>query len=287
MDIYEGYSLEKDNYLGEIKSFSTLEDDLNSLKPHQHIALLYNNPLEWKETIIPFIKWGLEKGEKCVYIRDSSWDNKLQEYLKKEGVEVNFCEKSGQLVILDESEAYTKDGDFNPDTMIHLIKTEAEKARDKGFKALRICGEMSCVLHDQSGLDRLMEYESQLNQNFTSKYPCLAICQYDMQKFDPEIIKGVIMTHPYLINGGEIYKNFYHVPAHEFQDTPLAEKEVEIWLNNIKREHKIRLREELYAEVLSKSTQAFVIGLSDGKILFNNPAFNELVGYSPEEIKSP
>ncbi|QUH22422.1 PAS domain S-box protein [Methanobacterium alkalithermotolerans] len=278
--------MEKDNYLGEIKSFSTLEDDLNSLKPHQHIALLYNNPREWKETIIPFIKWGLEKGEKCVYIRDSSQDNKLQEYLKKEGVEVNFCEKSGQLVILDESEAYTKDGDFNSDTRIHLIKTEAQIAKDKGFKALRICGEMSWVLHDQSGLDRLMEYESQLNQNFTSKYPSLAICQFDMQKFDPEIIKGVIMTHPYLINGGEIYKNFYHVPAHEFQDTPLAEKEVEIWLNNIKREHKIRLREELYAEVLSKSSQAFVIGLSDGKILFNNPAFNELVGYSPDEIKS-
>ncbi len=278
--------MEKDNYLGEIKGLSTLEEDLEALKTHQHLGLIYNTHHEWKETVVPFIKLGLEKGEKCVYIWDSSQDNKLLEYLKKEGVEVSSYEKSGQLVILDESETYTKDGDFEPTTMIHLLITEAQKALDDGFKALRISGEISRVLEDQSELEKLLEYENRLNQDFFPHYPCLALCQYDLQKFHPEIIKGAVMTHPYLIKEGEIYKNFYHVPPQEFQDTSLAEKEVEICLNNIKREHKIRHREELYAEVLSKSSQAFVIGLSDGKILFNNPAFNELVGYNPAEISS-
>ncbi|MBU4534261.1 MAG: PAS domain S-box protein [Euryarchaeota archaeon] len=278
--------MEKDNYLGEIKGLSTLEEDLEALKPHEHLGLIYNTRQEWKETIVPFIKLGLEKGEKCAYIMDSSYDNKLRDYLKKEGVEVSSYEKSGQLVLLDESEAYNKDGDFEPAIMIQLLINEAHKALDDDFKALRISGEMSWVLQDQSGLDRLLEYENRLNQDFLPRYPCSIICQYDLQKFDPEIIKGVVMTHSYLIKGGEIYKNFYHVPPYEFQDTSLAEKEVEIWLNNLEKEHKIRRREELYAEVLSKSSQSFVIGLLDGKILFNNPAFNELVGYSPDEISS-
>ena len=262
---------------------------LKTLKPHDHLCLIYESQEEWRAAAAPFISIGLKQGEKCIYIVDTSTAEEIRKYLLEEGVDVASAEKSGQLSILHETEAYTREGSFDPDRMIALLISETEKAVSEGYPALRTTGEMTWVLRGYPGSAKLLEYEAKLNRDLFSKYPCLAICQYDRWKFDPEIIKGVIMTHPLLVRGSRVYRNFYYVDPGEFLNKKRAEREVQHWLNNVEREQQmweeLRESEEKYRTLVEQSVQGLVI-IQDFRIVYVNGVFAEICGYAVEELLS-
>jgi PAS domain S-box-containing protein len=262
---------------------------LETLKQHDHLCLIYESREEWRAAAAPFISIGLKQGEKCIYIVDTSTAEEIRKYLLEEGVDVASAEKSGQLSILHETEAYTREGSFDPDRMIALLISETEKAVSEGYPALRTTGEMTWVLRGHPGSAKLLEYEAKLNRDLFPKYPCLAICQYDRWKFDPEIIKGVIMTHPLLVRGSRIYRNFYYVDPEEFLNKKRAEREVQHWLNNVEREQQmweeLRESEEKYRTLVEQSVQGLVI-IQDFRIVFANIVFAEICGYAVEELLS-
>ena len=114
---------------------------------------------------------------------------------------------------------------------------------------------MTWVLRGVPGSERLIEYEAKLNRDFFPRYPCVAICQYDRQKFDPEVIKGVVMTHPLLVRGNHIYHDFYYIPPEEFLSGKQSESEVEQWLANITREHAMIERMRSSADELEQKVR--------------------------------
>jgi PAS domain-containing protein len=262
---------------------------LETLKPHDHLCLIYESQEEWRAAVVPFISIGLKHGEKCIYVVDTSTADEIRKHLAELGVDVASAEKSGQLSILHETEAYTREGSFDPDRMIALLISETEKAIAEGYPALRVTGEMTWVLHGQPGSERLLEYEAKLNRDLFPKYPCLAICQYDRWKFDPEVIKGVIMTHPLLVRDDRIYRNFYYIEPEEFLNQKRAEREVQHWLNNVERERQtqetLHQSEERYRTVTEQSLQGLVV-VQDFHIVFANAAFAGITGYSVEELLS-
>jgi two-component system NtrC family sensor kinase len=262
---------------------------LQTLKPHDHLCLIYESPEEWRAAAVPFIAVGLKRGEKCLYIADTSTADEIRKYLAEEGIDVASAEKSGQLSILHQSEAYTREGSFDPASMIALLVEETEKAVAEGYPALRVTGEMTWVLRDYPGSEKLLEYEAKLNRDFFPYHPCLAICQYDRWKFDSEVIKGVIMTHPLLVRGNHIYHNFYYIPPEEFLNRKRAELEVQHWLNNLEREQQIqetlRQSEERYRTLAEQSLMGLVV-IQDFHITFANTAFAEIYGYTIDELLS-
>ena len=261
---------------------------LETLKPHDHLCLIYESQEEWRAAAAPFISIGLKQGEKCIYIVDTSTAEEIRKYLLEEGVDVASAEKSGQLSILHETEAYTREGSFDPDRMIALLISETEKAVSEGYPALRATGEMTWVLRGHPGSEKLLEYEAKLNRDLFPKYPCLAICQYDRWKFDPEIIKGVIMTHPLLVRGGRVYRNFYYVDPREFLNKKRAEREVQRWLNNVEREQRLwdelRESEESFRAVTENANDGIIISAQDGTHLYANKPASEITGYGIEEL---
>jgi PAS domain S-box-containing protein len=262
-------------------AYVSLTGMLETLKPHDHLCLIYESKEEWQAVIVPFISIGLKRGERCIYIVDTSTADGIRKYLSKVGVDVAAAEKSGQLSILHETEAYTREGSFDPDKMIALLISETEKAIAEGYPALRVTGEMTWVLRGHPGSERLLEYEAKLNHDFFPKYPCLAICQYDRWKFAPEVIKGVIVTHPLLVRSARIYRNFYYMSPEEFLSEKRAEIEVQRWLDNVEREHQIQ---EKYLTVLEDMDEGYYeIGL-DGNWTFFNDTFCNSLGYSREEL---
>jgi len=260
---------------------------LEALKPHDHLCLIYESKAEWRAAAVPFISVGLKRGEKCLYIVDTSTADEIRTYLGEEGIDVASAEKSGQLAILNETDAYTREGFFDPDRMIALLIAETEKAEAEGFPALRVTGEMTCVLRGYPGSERLLEYEAKLNRDFFPNHPCLAICQYDRWKFDPEIIKGVVMTHPLLINQNKVYRNFYYIPPVEFLNAERAKLEVQHWLNNLEREkltwEALQESEEKYRALVERANDG-IITIQDGIVKYVNPRAAEIWGGTTEEI---
>jgi PAS domain S-box-containing protein len=261
---------------------------LETLRPHDHLCLIYESKEEWRAAVVSFISIGLNRGDKCIYVVDTSTAGEISKYLIEVGVDVAASEKSGQLSILHETEAYTREGSFDPDKMIALLISETEKAIAEGYPALRVTGEMTWVLHGHPGSERLLEYEAKLNRDLFPEYPCLAICQYDRWKFDPEIIKGVIMTHPLLIRGNNIYHNFYYIPPEEFLSQKVAEVEVQRWLDNIEREHQIQgtlvRSEQEKSTILTTISELVVYQDLEHRVLWANKAAGESVGLAPEDL---
>jgi len=269
---------------------TSLRQLLEGLKPHDHLCLLYESPQERLAAAVPFIAIGLKRNEKCIYIVDISTAEDVRKHLADEGVDIATAERSGQLSILHQSTTYTKGGVFDPDRMIALLIDEAKKALSQGYTALRVTGEMTWVLRNLPGSERLLEYEARLNGEFFPKYSATAICQYDRWKFDFEILKGVIVTHPLLIRGDRVYHNFYYVPPQEFLSGKLAEVEIKHWLNNLEREQQVqsslRQSEHRYRTLTEQSLLGVLVVAKGFRIVYANRVIAEITGYSVDELLS-
>ena len=129
---------------------------IKDLQPGDHLCCIYETEEEHRELITSYLKRGLEKREKVIYIVDVRTAETVLGYLRDAGVEVEQYLSSGQLSILSADESYVTSGEFDPDGMIGMLTDETEKALREGYSALRVTGEMSLALRGLPGSERLM-----------------------------------------------------------------------------------------------------------------------------------
>ena len=91
------------------------------LKRGNHLILLYETASEMTSVISKYIIESLKNNEKCFYIDSESDKNSLISELS-EKIQLEKYLKSGQLLFLDKSEAYSESGEFIPDKMIDLLQ---------------------------------------------------------------------------------------------------------------------------------------------------------------------
>jgi len=269
-----------------------LKKTLFSLKPHDHICLIFETLEEWRNIIIPFIITGLMKGQKCIYITDENSTERIRKLIHKEWSNASVAEKSGQLVVLEAKDTYTKDGRFEPDKMIALLISETNKAISEGYSALRATGEMTWILKSNLGVEKAFEYDAKLN-HFFAEYPCIAICQYNLKEFPIQMIDEVILTHPVLIWENEIYENRFYIPPEKFLSEKRQQYKLQEFLNNLKKEadfrkkaeNELRLSEINFSKVFNFNPSPMaIITLKDLIYLDMNNIFEDTVGYNREEV---
>ena len=197
-------------------------------QPGDHLCCIYETEEEHRAVLTPFLRQGLERGEKVLYIVDAHTAETILGYLRDEGVDVEACLESGQFAILTRDDAYMQEGIFDPQRMIALLRAETERALAEGYPALRVTGEMTWTLRGLPGSERLIEYEARLNEFFPGSQ-CLAICQYDRRRFDAPLLLDVLRTHPIAVFGTEVYDNFYYIPPAEFLSGDRAAVELQRW----------------------------------------------------------
>lgn len=180
---------------------------------HDHFAIIYDRPDEQLDFIVPFLRLGLERGEKAVYIYDDNSAETVIEAMERHGIDVGAATASGALTIITKAHAYLKNGDFDPDWMIQFLAQAVEDAKKEGFPAVRASGEMTWALSPAGNVDdRLIEYECKLNRFFPD-YDMGGICQYNRRRFRAQTLMHVIHTHPKVVFRGQICDNPYYIPA--------------------------------------------------------------------------
>ncbi len=190
-------------------------NSLENLSVHDHLCLIYETQEEQFASVIPFMSIGLKRGEKCVYIADENTGSQVIDAMKSYGIDTEKYLLSRQLAVITKQESYLKNGFFDPDGMIDVLKESVNIALGEGFSALRVTGEMTWALCGDPGVERLIEYEAKLN-DFFPYFDALAICQYNLKRFSADIITNVIRTHPTVIFKDTVCKNFYYIPTEEF-----------------------------------------------------------------------
>jgi two-component system, NarL family, sensor kinase len=290
---------------------------LGELAPHHHLCSIYETPEEHFAVAIPFIRVGLDRGEKCIYIADDGTEAVVRDAMEAQGIDVDRAVVTGSLVLETKDTAYLKQGSFNPDWMVTFWAAASAEAISQGFSALRATGETEWVLRGAPGLERWMEYESRMTHTL-AHHNCFALCQYNRRLFPPELVLDVIRTHPTVIYRGVVCRNMYHVPDDEFLGTNQTAREVERLLTTIREREQVeftlrkqsnelrqsearfqrqlediqlaeaalRSSEERWRSVFENSAIGIVLADRTGTFVEANRAFQELVGYTLQELKT-
>jgi PAS domain S-box-containing protein/putative nucleotidyltransferase with HDIG domain len=261
-----------------------LEESLAHLKPRDHLCLLYENQIEWKTVAIPFIRIGLERGQAVVYGLGSHPAKLVRSQLVEAGVDVGRAESSGQLRIFSPSEIVRSGRGVGFEAIVRHAATAVERALVQGYPVVRVAFELDRARPSQFDLDHFLEHEDAVEREITNRYPSIALCQYGRRSFEPEIIKAAVVTHSLLVRRGQVICNPYHLPSSEALTAGLAERELEIWLDNIEREGQERMRADFLADLLLRTSQPLSVSDANRRLLSCNPAFGQLTGYKEEEL---
>jgi PAS domain S-box-containing protein len=235
-----------------------LEQEVTKLTLGNHICLIYENSAEQMAAAVPFLKEGLARDERCLYIADDRTVEAVASALAATGVDVAHERKRVALWMQTKQDTYLKDGKFDPVTMIDFWRSAQTQALTDGFSGLRVAGEMTWALGSELVFDRLVEYEALLS-DFLANSRSVILCQYDRSRFDSAVIHDVLHTHPIAVIGDLVCPNPYYEPA-EFvlasEPTRSAEfkrKRVDWWIAHLKQTRIAEQEREQIQEKLKQS----------------------------------
>jgi PAS domain S-box-containing protein len=277
-----------------VSDTGALRKALARLAPHDHLCLIYETREEQFAAIVPFVRLGLERGERCIYIADDNTAQTVLDALRAGEIDVDAALASGALIIAAKQDAYLRPVGaeslrpyFDPDRMIQFLAQAVAEAKAAGFAALRATGEMTWALGGAPGAERLIEYEAKLN-HFFPEHDLLAICQYNRYRFSPAVILDVIRTHPLVISGGMVCRNPCYLMPEELLGADGAAREVERILESLREREQVeadlRKSEERY-RTLAETAQdmIFVIDRAD-RVQYVNTAAARAFGRQPLDL---
>lgn len=179
-----------------------------------HICTLYASPEEQLKAAVEYIKAGLGRGERCLYICGEHTPTELRAALRAAGVAVKAEEARGALLLVTKLDGHLKGGHFGAEKMISLLRQAVQDALDAGFAGLCAAGDMGWVMDGAPGTEELAEYESRLNEFFANN-KALGLCQYNRTTLPHEFLDHCIATHPVVRMEGPIgLRNpFYEHPG--------------------------------------------------------------------------
>ncbi len=151
---------------------------LNRLRPRDHVVLFYDSLMSKHNTLFAYIADGLNQDEAAAYICSEESPDEIKAAMFNYGLDVKKYEDRGALQIFDYTDIYIIDGEFNLDHTIDFWSRSYADALSKGFKGMRVTGEMSCFIkHDL--IEELIDYERALHS--VLDIPMTAICAYNAQ----------------------------------------------------------------------------------------------------------
>lgn len=186
-----------------------------TLHSGDHICAFYRGSEGRDETLLPFLRAGLEAGDLCTAVLDQVEPDDLLAQLAEEadGAAVEGLD------LMRSCDAYLSGGGFDKEAMIDFWDTSLSRGLADGrHRFARSCGEMSWSLQPLPGVDSLVEYESELNR-FLPRYPQVIMCLYDLDLFDGQVVVDLLRTHPKLLLCGSLLDNPYYLEPDEFLAT--------------------------------------------------------------------
>jgi hypothetical protein len=186
-----------------------------TLGEHRHVCAFFDSPADEDAVMLPFLREGIERGEKAFCIVDQAHGRPYRERLAGAGIPVESAEASGQLECRRWEDAYLREGHFDQNAMLELIEEVLKEGRAAGFPLTRLAAHMEWAVEDRPGVDDLVEYETRLNY-ILPRYRDPVICMYETGKFSSGVVIDILRTHPMVMIGGVLHENPFYVPPDQF-----------------------------------------------------------------------
>jgi hypothetical protein len=187
----------------------------STLGKYRHICAFFSSLQEEYATLLPFIRDGIESGERAYHVLPAQYRQEHLDQLRSAGIDVTAALQSHQLEVATPEEVYLRGGGFSKDAMLATIQEALKTGPTLGFPLTRLIAHAEAVLQDGSKANEWVEYETRLN-DVLPRYDDPVICTYDANLLNGTIAVDILRTHPVAIIGGRLYENPFFVPPAEF-----------------------------------------------------------------------
>ncbi len=179
-----------------------------------HICAFFDSRSEKYEILAPYFNEGLAAGDHVINVVDADSRGEHLRNLAENDVVLEPAMTTGQMRVLTSEETYLKEGTYDLEGMLELLRETLETARRDGHR-VRTCGEMNWIERSEISSQRVMEYEARVNQ-FLPTFDCTLLCVYDLAHTRPAMLSDILATHPFAIIKGRARPNPYFVPPEEY-----------------------------------------------------------------------
>jgi hypothetical protein len=184
------------------------------LDRYRHVCAFFDSADEEQLVMAPFIREGLERGEKAVHIVDPEQRADYVRRLEDKGIPVGAAEARGQFELHTWDGTFFRTGSFDRDDILALIDAVLKESTTRGFPRTRLIGHAAHT-EGRLGLDDWVEYECRVN-DIVPEYRDPVICIYDASKFSGSELMDILRIHPMVIIRGLLYENPFFVPPDQF-----------------------------------------------------------------------
>jgi hypothetical protein len=187
----------------------------SALKAKRHICAFFRSQEEEYRILLPFIKEGIERGEKAFHVVDPELRDDHLQRLKDAGIDTDSAEQAGQLQLKVWDEVYFHEGRFDQQRRLTAWKDVFGDTERGRLPRTRIVAHMEWALKDCEGVEDLVEYEARFSMLYEDP-PDPVICTYDLNKFSADVIMNILRAHPTVIVGGLLQENPFYIPPEQF-----------------------------------------------------------------------
>lgn len=171
------------------------------LKIGEHGCGLYGSEEERRAQVGPYLREGLESGEKVVYFLKMPTPEKILGDFREVGLQPHPYLQSGQLEVIQAAKMLGKSGKFVPTEMAARLLQAADRAVREGFGRLRFTGDMTWALSSLIDTEQLIEFERELS-SLAVRGKCTALCQYNVYRFEASSLHKIQTSHPFIFAKG-------------------------------------------------------------------------------------
>jgi signal transduction histidine kinase/ActR/RegA family two-component response regulator len=184
---------------------------IGRLRQGDHLCLIYDSAVEKLAALVPFLRTGLARGERSLFLGTLPSCRAIERTLVTEGIPVGREVDRGALVLLSDRDSWLDRGRFDPNSFKDLLRRAEQQAMDDGFSGLRATWDVVWLLENVSGAEQWIAFEAGLNA-FLSGSRTSALCRYPRSRSSASLIEDVLRTHPLALLGHQVCPNAFYQP---------------------------------------------------------------------------
>jgi hypothetical protein len=184
------------------------------LLPDSHVCAFIEDGEEPATLFAPFLRDGLEQGERVVAIAGPSALHKHRRELQALNTDTAQCEAAGQLQLLPwtEVQAATPTG-FDPFGTLSTVSSIMAAGTGATPPASRLLAEMDWVVSITGGGDAVARYEEGLDR-LARERGHVVLCVFDLSRLSGQLLMQLLASHPLAWTRGQLVPSpFYTSPS--------------------------------------------------------------------------
>ena len=207
---------------------------IGRLRQGDHLCLIHDTTAEKLAALVPFLRTGLAKDERSLFLGSLADCRAIERALGDEGIPVGREIERGALVLLSDRDSWLDHGRFDPNSFKDLLRRAEQQALDDGFSGLRATWDVIWLLEEVPGAEQWIAFEAGLNAFLAGSRTC-ALCRYPRSRSSAALLEDVLRTHPLVLLGHQVCPNAFYEPPEMVAGHSTPDEQVDWRIAQVRR----------------------------------------------------